>query len=95
MEYELMLLFKPLTNEDIKERIFPKIEKAVKELDGSIKIRESIGKRLLAYDIKGNKEGFYLLCDLSLSSAKIAKFKEKLTLTSELLRFLNIRKDQL
>ena len=29
-----MLLFKPLTNEDVKERIFPKIEKIVKELKG-------------------------------------------------------------
>lgn len=95
MEYELMLLFKPLTNEDIKERIFPKIEKVIKDFKGSIKIRESIGKRLLAYDIKGNKEGFYLLCDLSLSSAHMTQLRDKLNLTSEILRFIAIRKDQL
>lgn len=90
-----MLLFKPLTNEDIKERIFPKIEKSVKELKGTIKIRETIGKRLLAYDMDGNKEGFYLLCDLSISSGNISKLKQKLNLTSELIRFLNIKKSEL
>ena len=89
-----MLLFKPLTNEDIKERLFPKIEKSVKELKGSIKIKESIGKRLLAYEIKSNKEGFYLLCDLTLSSANISKLREKLNLTSEIIRFLAIKKSE-
>ena len=97
MEYELMLLFKPLTNEDIKERIFPKIEKSVKELKGTIKINDSFGngKRLLAYDMDSNKEGYYLLCDLSISSANLTKLMQKLTLTAELIRCLNIKKTEL
>ncbi len=92
-----MLLFKPLTNEDVKERIFPKIEKIVKELKGTIKINESFGngKRLLAYDIDANKEGYYLLCDLSITSSNISKLKQKLVLTSELIRFLDIKKTEL
>lgn len=90
-----MLVFKPLTQEDIKERVFPKIEKVVKDLSGSIKIRENMGKRLLAYEIDGNKEGFYLLCDLTLDSSNLSKFDKKLSLTSDLIRSLNIRKDTL
>jgi len=90
-----MLMFKPLTNEDIKERIFPKIEKAVTDLDGSIKVKDTIGKRLLAYDIDGNKEGYYVLCNLTLSSVNISKLKEKLNLTTEVLRFLNIKNSEL
>lgn len=90
-----MLVFKPLTQEDIKERVFPKIEKVVKDLSGSIKIRENMGKRLLAYEIDGNKEGFYLLCDLTLDSSNLSKFDKKLSLMSDLIRSLNIRKDTL
>lgn len=90
-----MLLFKPLTNEDVKERIFPKLEKFVKDLKGSIKIKDTLGKRLLAYEMKGNKEGYYLLCDLSISSENLTKLKEKLNLTPELIRFLNIKKSEL
>ncbi len=88
-----MLVFKPVTQEDIKERVFPKIEKASKDLGGSIKVRDNMGKRLLAYEIEGNKEGFYLLCDLTLDPSNLAKFEKKLSLNNDLLRSLNIRKD--
>ncbi len=95
MDYELMLLMKPLTNEDIKERIYPKIEKLVKGLEGDIQIKDQIGKRLLAYEIKSFKEGYYLLCELTLNSSKVKELERELTLINEVLRFINIKKNNL
>jgi len=91
MTYELMLLLKPLTNEDVKEKVFSKIEKMITDLKGSITIKDSVGKRLLAYEIDGFKEGYYLVCELKLENAQDSKVIEKnLSLTNEVLRFSNI-----
>ncbi len=84
-----MLLLRPLTNEDIKEKVFPKIEKIVSNLKGKIEIKDSIGKRMLAYDIDGFKEGFYLVCNLNIPRENIEKLEKSFKLmNNELIRFL-------
>lgn len=91
MKYELMLLLRPLTNEDVKEKVFPKIEKAVTTLNGDITIKDTIGKRMLAYDIDGFKEGYYLLCEVSLESDNVQKLEQAFKLmNNEIVRFLLI-----
>lgn len=90
MKYELMLLIKPLTNEDVKDRVFIKVEKLAKDLKGEVEIKDQIGKRLLAYEIAGFKEGYYLVTSLTLDPTKLDDFKHELGLVNEVLRFLVI-----
>ncbi len=95
MKYELALVFKPLSSEDIKDKVMPKIEKTIKDLDGKMALKNSLGKRLLAYPINKFKEGIYSFYNIEISSAKTAELKKDLRLTNEVLRFLLIRSDQL
>ncbi len=95
MKYELMLLVKPLTNEDIKDKVLSKIEKQVKELKGKFEVKESIGKRLLSYAIKKFKEGYYLLADVELEPEDLVEFRRGLSLQNDVLRFLLIKADNL
>lgn len=96
MKYELMLLLRPLTNEDVKEKVFPKIEKAVTGLNGTISIKDPIGKRMLAYDIDGFKEGYYLVCNLEITSEGVVKLEKSFKMmNNEIIRFLIIGEDNL
>jgi len=95
MKYELALVLKPLNNEDIKERILPKIEKTLKELNGTLTLKNTLGKRLLAYPINKFKEGIYFFFRVEVSSAKVSEFKKSLDLTNEVLRFLLVNEDKL
>jgi small subunit ribosomal protein S6 len=95
MKYELMLMLKPLTNEDIRDKVLARIEKTLKVLNGSLKIKDAIGKRLLAYKIKNFREGYYVLCTVDLSSKKIQEFKKELKLTQDIIRFLLIQEEKL
>jgi small subunit ribosomal protein S6 len=90
MNYELMLLLKPLTNEDVKDKVFAKLSAMVKTLKGEVSIKDAIGKRLMSYEIKKFKEGYYLVCNLTLPASKLKEFKQDLTLVNEVLRFLII-----
>ena len=95
MKYELMLLLKPLTNEDIRDKVLTKVEKILRSLNGTLKIKDVIGKRLLAYKIKNYKEGYYVLCNIDLSSKKTMEFRKELKLTQDIIRFLLIQEEKL
>jgi len=87
MRYELALLLKPLSNEDIKEKIFPKIEETIKKLGGKLSKTDFVGKRLLAYEIDDNKEGYYIFSRVELTNANAVKFQESLKASKEVLRY--------
>ncbi len=95
MKYELAIVVKPLSNEEIKEKVVVKIEKAATDLEGKLSKLNFLGKRLLAYSIKNNKEGFYIFGKLTLSPKHAAAFDRAMTLNTDVLRFLRIKEDSL
>lgn len=95
MKYELAIVVKPLSNEEIKEKVVAKIEKAVKDLEGKLSKYNFLGKRLLAYPIKNNKEGFYIFAKLNMSPKQVKEFDRSMNLNSDVLRFLRITEDSL
>lgn len=95
MRYELALLIKPLSNEDIKEKVFPKVVSTVEKLGGKVSKNDFVGKRLLAYEIDGNKEGYYIFSKVELTSANAVKFQETLKGTKELLRYMLVKESTL
>jgi small subunit ribosomal protein S6 len=95
MKYELSLVIKPLSNEDIREKVFPKVVSTIEELGGSVGKTDFLGKRLLAYEIDSNKEGYYIFASLDLSAEGAVKLQETLNTTPELLRYMLVKEDTL
>ena len=93
MEYELMVIIKPLLPEDIKSKVLKRVEKLVKDADGSILSTDAWGKRHLAYKIKSHEEGYYVVMEVKMAEDKVKDFERDLKLQSDILRFLLIRKD--
>ena len=95
MKYELAIVVKPLSNEEIKEKVVQKLEKTVTDLEGKLSKFNFLGKRLLAYPIKNNKEGFYIFAKLNMSPKQVSAFDRALNLNTDILRFLRVTEDSL
>ena len=86
--YELMTIAKSeLTDEGAKE-LATQVQDLVKSFDGKIIKDDFWGKRKLAYEIKHDSEGYYDVVTFELSSEALLKFKQKLNLVPNILRYL-------
>lgn len=62
---------------------------------GSVKKREYWGLRGLAYRIKKNRKGHYILLGLDAPSPVVQEMERQLTLNEDVLRFMTIRVDEI
>ena len=58
---------------------------------GAVKKREYWGLRSLAYRIKKNRKGHYILLGLDAPSAAVVEMERQLTLNEDVLRFMTVR----
>ena len=61
---------------------------------GSIKKREYWGLRSLAYRIKKNRKGHYIMFNIETGPEALAEYERVIGLNEDVLRFLNIRIDE-
>lgn len=94
-KYEFMAVYKPLLVEDIKEKSMKKVEKLAKSLGGNIEVKDTLGKKLLAYPIGKYKEGYYVLYTLTLDSSKLSEFNKQVKIMDDILRSLAINEENL
>lgn len=94
MQYELMVILKPLLPEDIRAGIQKRVETLVAKAEGKISSQDAWGKRHLAYPIKKHEEGYYIVYKLSLKPAYVAEFQKELKLINDILRFLLIEEEK-
>jgi small subunit ribosomal protein S6 len=95
MQYELMLILKPLLPEDLKAKVLKKVEDFIEKNKGKISGKDVWGKRHLAYPIKKHDEGYYLIYKLELASEHAEEFQNQLKLTNDVLRFVLIKESEL
>src|SRR5271163_2641507 len=62
---------------------------------GAVKKREYWGLRNLAYRIKKNRKGHYILLGLDAAPAAITEMERQLSLNEDVLRFMTVRIDEI
>jgi small subunit ribosomal protein S6 len=67
----------------------------VAEQGGEVKKRENWGLRNLAFRIKKNRKGHYVLFNLEAPPAAVAEMERNMRLNEDVLRYLTIRVEQL
>ena len=86
--YELTVILRNKEAESIKEKVLEILNKH----KASISSEDSWGVKRLAYDIKGEREGFYILFNLQVSPESISKILSDFKLNIDILRYLFIQK---
>ena len=91
-KYELTVIAKPNLEEKPLLGCWSRVTDLVNSGGGKVLGEDVWGKRRLAYRIGSFSEGAYAVFSLSFPAAKIADFKRRLGLESDLLRCLVVKK---
>jgi len=89
-----MYILDPKLDEDGSKALLVKIEALMLKQGVEIEKTEPWGKRRLAYAIKGNWEGSYILSYLKAEPTAISEMERRLRVTEGVLRFLTVRTDE-
>jgi small subunit ribosomal protein S6 len=79
-----------LTDEEVAT-LLRTLEETVKGLGAEVARIESWGKRRLAYDIRKQREGTYVVLEVTADAAMVKEFERQLRLNENVLRFFSTR----
>ncbi|HIQ89730.1 TPA: 30S ribosomal protein S6 [Candidatus Galligastranaerophilus faecipullorum] len=85
-KYELLATIKPNLDNDEADKVIARIEESVSSLGGSVIDTDKMGRKKLAYDVKGFRDGFIAVLKINLEADKVAEFKRQLKLNENVIR---------
>jgi len=92
--YELMFIVRPDMPEEDQDKLISNLENQVTAAGGSVKSVERMGKRRLAYLVRGFQDGIYVLMALEGEGALVKEVERRLRVTEPVIKFLTVRVDQ-
>ena len=89
--YETLIILDPRLNEEEVAALLTKVQETLKTLGGEVGKAESWGKRRLAYDMRKQREGTYVVIESKAEPATVKEFERQLKLNEQVLRYLTTR----
>ncbi len=89
-KYELLATIKPNLDNDEADKVIAKIEESVSSLGGNVINTDKMGRKKLAYDVKGFRDGFMAVLKINLDADKVVEFKRQLKLNENVIRTMFI-----
>ena len=86
--YELLPIFKPSLDSEELDKVVDKISEEVKSNKGSVSSVDKMGRKKLAYDVQGYRDGYFTTMIVSLPGEAVVDFKRSLKLNENILRFM-------
>lgn len=92
--YEGMYILSATLSDDSRKKAFDKITEGITQKGGEIhKIHEQ-GRKKLAYDIDGKREGFYYVLYFTAGTQAIGELWKEYHLHEDLVRFMTMRAEK-
>lgn len=93
--YEGMYILHATLSEEARQKALEKILNGITNYGGEVhKIHEQ-GKKKLAYEVDGKKEGYYYLLYFNLDAAAVAELWSEYHLNEDLIRFMILNTDKI
>jgi small subunit ribosomal protein S6 len=93
--YESVLVARSDVTQQQVEEVADRITSQLETDGGAVKKREYWGMRSLAYRIKKNRKGHYMLLGLDAPPAAVVEMERQLRLNEDILRFLTVRVEEI
>ena len=91
-EYESVIIIKPNLDEGEIEGIITEITDLINK-DGEVTKVDKKGKKTLAYEIKKNKEGYYIIFYFEAKADVIFELERNYRINENIIKFITVRKD--
>lgn len=92
--YELMYIVKPELDDQAVQQEIDKVGQLIQTNGGEVKKVTPWGKRRLAYTVKDQREGYYVVQEFDLDQAKVAEVERVLKISDTVFRHLLVRQDE-
>ncbi len=89
--YEGMYILSATLSDDSRKKAFDKITDGITEKGGKILHTHELGRRKLAYEIDGKREGYYYVLFFETPTSSINELWKEYHLHEDLIRFMNTR----
>ena len=92
-KYESVIIINPSVEEQgVKDLITTYTDLINK--NGKVEKVDELGKRKLAYEVKKNKEGYYVVFTFEAKPDSIVELERNYRITDEIIKFIVVRKDE-
>lgn len=94
-KYEVMFIVRPDIADEEVEKLISTFQSNVTAAGGKVLSAERMGKRRLAYVVRGFGEGNYALLVMEGSGEMLHELERRLRVTEPVIKFLSVRTDEL
>lgn len=91
-KYESVIIINPSLEEEGIKNLIKKFSDLI-NTEGKVESVEEMGKRKLAYEVKKNKEGYYILINFEAKPTLITELERNYRITDEVIKFIVVRKE--
>ena len=92
-KFEAVIILEPNAEETRIEEILKLIKNKIEEDDGKVTNVEKLGIKNLAYEIKKNSQGFYIVIQFESEQDTVLEIERIFRITEEVMKFIVVRKD--
>ena len=92
--YEVMFIIRPDMAEEDVDKLVATLESNATAAGAEIKNTEKMGKRRLAYFVRGFNDGMYVLMTLNSDGKAIHEVERRLRVSEPVIKFITVRVDE-
>ena len=92
-KYESVIIINPSVDEEKVKSLTTTLSDLINK-HGKVENVEDLGKKKLAYEVKKNTEGYYVVTTFEAEPSLIAELERNYRITDDVIKFMVIRKDE-
>lgn len=89
-KYESVIIINPNSDEEGIKTLIQKFSDLINS-DGKLEKADELGKRKLAYEVKKNKEGYYVVFYFEANTSLISELERNYRITDEVIKFMTVK----
>lgn len=93
--YEGMYIFSTTLSDDARQKAFEKVSQGISSRSGEVHKVFDQGRKKLAFEIDGRREGYYYLIYFSIPTKHMHEIWREYHLNEDLIRFLTLRSENI
>lgn len=93
--YEVMFILRPDLADEQSDQLVATLESAATGAGATLRRTDRLGRRRLAYRVRGFREGNYVLFDLESGAEPIHELQRRLRVSEPVIKFLAVRTDEI
>lgn len=86
--YEGIFVFSPQLAPEVRAREEEQLNELIKRCQGQVVQKTEWGTKSLGYTVKKFREGFFLILDIQMDPAQMAKFRDAVILQETIIKFM-------